>query len=371
MRHFGDARWLEERPTRSALRPSQLQLRCCWSDSPPRPPRRVRFASRRTPAESSPDRRSSVDPDVWRRSGAGRSYPSGQHPARTSNFRIGAAVASVPPRPASSRSSEPSSFDRASLRIPGTVRVVVGGAGTVVSSPAGIQCGQGGPLVSCDAELGRGQEIELAARAADGSVFRKWGGACSEATSDRCRLTVAPLAEVTATFGRQSPLPGNHVLRLGETRGGFTSQPAGIDCPPACAAEFSGGTVVTLNSVTGYRLWLAECFGSGSTCAVSVDAPTRVDPAPPFPPPAPPVPVGFVDLTVSGRGVVVGSSDLRCGGRSRACSARVRSGFVDLQARPLRGARFGGWRGACGGRGLRCRLSVNTAEAKAVNAFFR
>jgi hypothetical protein len=256
-------------------------------------------------------------------------------------------------------------------RIPGTVRVVVGGAGTVVSEPAAIRCVQGGPLVGCGRELGRGQKIQLVARAADGSVFRKWGGACSEATSDRCRLTVAPLAEVTATFGRQSPLPGNHVLRLEETRGGFTSQPAGIDCPPTCSSEFSGGTVVTLNSVSGYRLWLAECFGSGSFCAVSVDAPTRVDPAPPFPPSVPPVPVGFVDLTVSGRGVVVGSDGLSCGGRSRACSARVRTGVVYLEARPLRGARFGGWRGSCGGRKLRCRLPVNTREAKAVNAFFR
>lgn len=73
------------------------------------------------------------------------------------------------------------------------------GGGTVVSSPAGIDCGS-----TCQAVFGTGTSVVLTATAASGSTFAGWtGGGCSG--NGTC--TVSAEATVTATFNTIPPPP--------------------------------------------------------------------------------------------------------------------------------------------------------------------
>ena len=73
------------------------------------------------------------------------------------------------------------------------------GAGTVVSSPAGIACG-----ATCEADYEEGTKVTLTATAAPGSTFTKWAGAgCSGAGS--CVVTIEHNTTVTAVFHTHAP----------------------------------------------------------------------------------------------------------------------------------------------------------------------
>lgn len=67
------------------------------------------------------------------------------------------------------------------------------GAGTVTSSPAGIQCG-----TACTASFASGTTVTLTAAAAAGSVFSGWSGTCTGAGT--CSTTLTAVRSVTATF---------------------------------------------------------------------------------------------------------------------------------------------------------------------------
>jgi uncharacterized repeat protein (TIGR02543 family) len=77
-----------------------------------------------------------------------------------------------------------------------TVTVMRVGQGTVVSMPAGINCG-----ATCSGVFGEGQMIQLTATPAAGYGFTGWSGACAAAMSNPvCMLTVAADLNATATF---------------------------------------------------------------------------------------------------------------------------------------------------------------------------
>jgi len=63
--------------------------------------------------------------------------------------------------------------------------------------------------------------------------------------------------------------------------GAVTSDPAGIDCPDACTADFDEGTEVTLtttpNSSSGLAGWSGDCAGLAATCALTMDASRTAD----------------------------------------------------------------------------------------------
>ena len=67
------------------------------------------------------------------------------------------------------------------------------GAGTVTSSPSGINCGS-----TCSANYGGNASVTLTATATTGSTFAGWSGACSGAGN--CTLTLSQARAVTATF---------------------------------------------------------------------------------------------------------------------------------------------------------------------------
>src|SRR5262249_51516062 len=75
------------------------------------------------------------------------------------------------------------------------------GAGTVTSSPAGIDCGS-----SCARSFAYGTTVTLTASAAAGSSFAGWSGACSGSGS--CTVTLNADEPVTASLAQnQTPPP--------------------------------------------------------------------------------------------------------------------------------------------------------------------
>ncbi len=73
-----------------------------------------------------------------------------------------------------------------------------GGAGTVKSSVAGINCGA--TCSSTSAAYYQGEVVELTATPGKGSAFKGWSGAGCSGTGT-CSVTISEAREVTAEFG--------------------------------------------------------------------------------------------------------------------------------------------------------------------------
>lgn len=96
------------------------------------------------------------------------------------------------------------------------------GAGTVTSSPGGIDCGS-----TCSAEFDDGAHVALTAAPAPGSVFMGWsGGGCSGVGP--CQVVLNSDASVTASFAPQSSEEGGGSEGGGE---GPAGQPGGGPSP--------------------------------------------------------------------------------------------------------------------------------------------
>jgi hypothetical protein len=67
------------------------------------------------------------------------------------------------------------------------------GAGAVISSPAGIDCG-----TACSGSFASGADVTLTATPAFGSAFAGWGGACTGTVA--CTATMTSARDVTAIF---------------------------------------------------------------------------------------------------------------------------------------------------------------------------
>lgn len=87
-----------------------------------------------------------------------------------------------------------------------TVSKVGTGAGTVTSSPAGIDCGS-----TCSAQFAEGAQVTLTATPGAGSEFAGWsGGGCSG--TGTCPLTLSGDVSVSAQFAHLPPAPPNTKL---------------------------------------------------------------------------------------------------------------------------------------------------------------
>lgn len=146
-------------------------------------------------------------------------------------------------------------------------RLVDTADGTVTSSPAGISCGG-----SCSAEFNTGSTVTLTAKAASGSRFVGWGGACSGLASP-CSVGMTAAQEVTATFTRVYTLTAIKQGTAAST-GTVTSTPAGIDCGSDCSERHEHGTSVTLSAVAGpdsrFAGWGGACSGTSPTCTLEM-----------------------------------------------------------------------------------------------------
>ncbi len=74
------------------------------------------------------------------------------------------------------------------------------GAGTVTSSPAGINCG-----ADCTQNYPSGTVVTLSAAAGSGSTFNAWGGACTGAGT--CIVTIDAAKSVSAGFAPENLMP--------------------------------------------------------------------------------------------------------------------------------------------------------------------
>jgi endoglucanase len=233
------------------------------------------------------------------------------------------------------------------------------GAGTVASSPTGINCGS-----TCNASFSSGTSVTLSATPASGSTFGGWSGSCS-GTSTSCTVSMSAARSVTATFNSSTT---NYTLTVGKTGQGLgtvTSSPSGINCGSTCSASFSSGTTVTLtaaaSSGSSFTGWSGACSGTG-TCTVSMSQARSVtanfNTASTF--------ALSVSRAGTGTGTVTSNpSGINCGS---TCSANYSNGAsVTLSASAASGSTFAGWSGACSGSGT---CTVTMSAARSVTATF-
>lgn len=166
------------------------------------------------------------------------------------------------------------------------------GAGSVTSSPPGIDCliQSGTRTGTCVAAFDSGTIVTLTETPASGSRFSGWGGLtgngepslCIDAGTT-CQLTMSETLQVfLPQFSRQFELT---VLMPGSGEGAVYSWPPGISCEQrfqglagTCAAPFDSGwevklTPTTLGNPGGsvFEGWSGACAGTG-TCQVIVSA---------------------------------------------------------------------------------------------------
>ena len=232
------------------------------------------------------------------------------------------------------------------------------GAGTVTSSPAGIDCGG-----TCQSQFPEGTTVSLNAAAAPGSAFAGWSGGCSGLGA----CTVSGEATVTARFNVAASTNHLHVNIGGTGAGTVSSVPSGIACGPGCDADFETGTLVTLTASPAagstFSSWSGGgCSGGIATCVVVMNTDQSVtaifDAV---------VSVPMSTLTVeksgSGNGTVTSApSGIDCGNR---CSASFPTGnTVSLTANAAPGSTFVTWTGACSGSGG-CTVLLNSDQTVA------
>ncbi|MGE5281965.1 MAG: InlB B-repeat-containing protein [Chloroflexota bacterium] len=121
------------------------------------------------------------------------------------------------------------------------------GAGTVTSSPAGIECG-----ATCSAPFAEGTEVVLTGTSGPNTAeleYFSWSG-CAPKLDGKCVVTIGskPIT-VTVTFNLiERPLT---VTKAGSGTGTVTSSPAGIECGATCSAGFVKGSTVVLTGTPG------------------------------------------------------------------------------------------------------------------------
>ncbi|MDQ3918921.1 MAG: Ig-like domain repeat protein, partial [Acidobacteriota bacterium] len=141
------------------------------------------------------------------------------------------------------------------------------GAGTVTSSPAGINCG-----ATCSATYADGTLVTLTAAAAVNSAFAGWTG-CDSTSGNTCNVAMGAARSVTATFNSTQRVLS--VSRAGTGTGTVTSSPAGINCGATCSSVYTDGAVITLtatpDATAAFAGWSGDCTGTGP-CTVTMDA---------------------------------------------------------------------------------------------------
>ena len=234
------------------------------------------------------------------------------------------------------------------------------GSGTVISDPAGIDCG---PACQSDRmHVDAGQQVVLEAVPDVGSVFAGWGGACSDSgVGDTCAVVVdadaVATASVTASFAR-----ARHTLSVETAGPGFgnvSSSPTGIDVGAGQSSfEFEHGTEITLSAIPSFGStfadWGGACSDSEPVCIVTITDDTSVTAS---------FVVAVHTLTVaaigSGGGNVVSDSPGIINLGAGLGSAALEHGTeLSLTAAAGHGSTFAGWGGACTGNDPVCTLTV-------------
>jgi uncharacterized repeat protein (TIGR01451 family) len=243
------------------------------------------------------------------------------------------------------------------------------GAGTVSSSPPGIDCG-----ADCVEVYLNPTTVTLTAVPAPGSFFYGWtGGVCTSSTVDHygsggtCVVDVNTDRAVGAVF----VLHRFRLFKGGDGSGTVTSVPDGIDCGADCVELYQAPTSITLTANPApnsfFYGWTGACTGSSRTCTLTVSGDTQATAL--FTP---------YRLTVTksgnGAGSVTSPDGINCG--SDCTELYLTPPVVTLTAVPAPGSFFYGWTGGMcqsqttspDGSGGTCTLTVD--GNRAVGAIF-
>ncbi len=232
------------------------------------------------------------------------------------------------------------------------------GAGTVTSSPSGINCGS-----TCSATYNSGTVVTLTAAATSPSTFGGWSGGVCSGTAATCTVTMSQARSVTATFNPGTNTFALTVTKAGTGTGTVTSSPSGINCGSTCSASYTSGTVVTLTAAaatgSAFAGWSNGCSGMTTTCVVTLSqarSPTATFNANPI--------LYTLSVTPAGTGsgtVTSSPAGVSCG---TTCSAQFGSAsVVTLTATPASGSAFAGWGGACTGTAATCTVTMTGAQS--------
>jgi len=243
------------------------------------------------------------------------------------------------------------------------------GDGTVVSSPAGIECG-----ATCSADFAAGTVV-LKASPDNDSLFVSWKGCdVGGANGRECKVTgtANQVKNVTAKFVKAYDVS---VSRSGTGLGKVGSSPGGVLCLSNCSstsAKFKELTNVTLTATPSKHFtftgWSGDCTGTGTCVLSSLSADKAVE--------AEFAEIAKFDLTVTktggGQGTVKAKqAGINCGATCTTMAAKYYQGEVIelLVPVPSKGSTFAGWSGSgCSGTGT---CLVTMSEAKSVNAEFK
>jgi hypothetical protein len=243
------------------------------------------------------------------------------------------------------------------------------GGGTVVSDPAGIECG-----LICEEEFAAGKTVTLTASPDSESLFTSWKGCDVGGVNGRqCKVTggANALKKVYAKFTRAYDIS---VSRKGSGLGKVSSTPGGILCLSNCSstsAAFKEATNVTLTAVPSKNFtftgWSGDCTGESTTCvlsALSADKSVEAE--------FTEVAKHLLTVTKSGGGqgtVKTNLAGINCGATCTSMAAAYYQGQeVELTQLAGKGSTFGGWSGACTGTGT-CKVPIT--EAQEVTAEFK
>ena len=150
-----------------------------------------------------------------------------------------------------------------------TVAKTGDGAGTVISSPIGINC-----ETDCTEIYNSDQIVTLTPTAGSNSIFWGWSGEECTGTGT-CTVIMTQARNVTAKFMlipivQTFPLM---VSKSGTGNGTLTSNPVGIACGNICNASFSNGINVSLtaapDALSTFEGWSAPCSGT-DPCVVTI-----------------------------------------------------------------------------------------------------
>ena len=222
------------------------------------------------------------------------------------------------------------------------------GVGTVVSNPAGINCG-----TDCAETYPSGSTVTLLAIAGASSLFQSWTGPCTGG-SPSCTVTMDATKTAVANFVTSASATSVTVVKAGAGSGTVVSTaPLGLNCGANCTASFTQGTAVTLQAVANagsiFAGWsLATCPGVGN-CTFTLSNNTTINATFALAYNLTVVRVGSGTVTQSPTGVACGLN----------CQSYAAGTPVTLTAAPAAGFVFTSWSGGgCSGNAFNCTVTV-------------
>ena len=288
----------------------------------------------------------------------GTNHPYGINPWRVADVMSTSAQRYLPP-------------DEEAPLVQHTLSVVRSGngAGSVSSSPSGIQCGS-----DCSEAYPAGTSVALIATPAMGSSFSGWSGACL-GSGNTCNVSMDGARNVGAVFTQAVTSRIVTVSKNGSGGGRISSSPAGLDCSvvgcTTTSASFPSNTSITLTATPAagstFGGWGGACAGSLSTCTLAAGTSTLSISAV-FNTTTPPLSY-TLSVVPSGTGsgsVISAPNGIQCGSD---CSELYAAGTtVVLTATPAADSIFAGWTGVCNNMSSTCKVTMDSVRS--VGAMF-